>query len=284
MNAADSVILQSDIDKLMEWSRTWLLKFHPDKCVYMGIGYKNSPVIQKYLMDDHMLAVSDCEKDIGVHIDSNLQFDTHISKSINKANRIMGITRRTFHTLNKANFCNIFKALVRPHVEYGAPIWSPHLIKYKELVENVQRRATKFIPGMYDLSYPERLRILKLPTLAYRRIRGDMIQVYKMLCADPKEGGYDESLPNFLSIGSNHSYSLNKHPKYLPTLRWDKPIRKHCFSIRIRNIWNSLPTEVVMSKSVKSFEKALDNHWKDQPVLYDNFKADIDLKINRYRT
>ena len=77
MNAADSVILQSDIDKLMEWSRTWLLKFHPDKCVYMGIGYKNSPVIQKYLMDDHMLAVSDCEKDIGVHIDSNLQFDTH---------------------------------------------------------------------------------------------------------------------------------------------------------------------------------------------------------------
>ena len=80
-------------------------------------------------------------------------------------------------------------------MKYGAPIWNPHSVKLKEQLENVQRRATKYIPGFYDLTYPERLKKLKLPTLAYRRTRGDMIQVYKML-----NGGYDTSLESLLKI------------------------------------------------------------------------------------
>ena len=280
----DSKTLQIDIDALMEWSNKWLLKFHPDKCVYMGIGYKNSEVIEKYHMGDHSLKISKCEKDIGVHIDSKLEFDVHISKAINKANMMLGISRRTFQALDKTKFGFIFKGIVRPHLEYGAPVWSPHLIKYKTLIENVQRRATKFIPGLYDTPYPERLRILKLPTLAYRRIRGDMIQVYKIMCAKPKEGGYDGTLPNFLTSERSCKYNLKKkNPKNLQILRWKEPIRKFCFSLRTRNIWNSLPEEVVNSKSVKSFEIALDRHWQDQPLMFDDYKADIDLRIKKYR-
>ena len=58
--------------------------------------------------------------------------------------------------------------------------WSPQKIKHIEMIENVQRRCTRQLPYLKDLSYPERLKKLKLPTLAYRRIRGDMIETYKI--------------------------------------------------------------------------------------------------------
>ena len=59
-------------------------------------------------------------------------------------------------------------------------IWSPFKLKYIDALENVQRRATRQLPGMSDLSYPDRLKRLNLPTLAYRRVRGDMIQCFKI--------------------------------------------------------------------------------------------------------
>jgi hypothetical protein len=69
-------------------------------------------------------------------------------------------------------------AYVRPHHEYANPVWNPYLKKHIDTIENIQRRATKLIPGFSDLSYEDRLRRLKLPSLSYRRSRGDMIEVY----------------------------------------------------------------------------------------------------------
>ena len=182
----DKVILQRDIDKMVEWSETWLLRFHPDKCVYMSIGNPNKFIIplswfgEPYNMNGQPLKYSECEKDLGIHVDHDLKFDEHINSKINTANRIMGIVKRTFDILEPTTFCDIFKGLIRPHLEYVAPMWSPHTAKQKEIIEGVQRRATKVVPGLGHLSYPERLRALKLPTLAYRRARGH-ITVFKML-------------------------------------------------------------------------------------------------------
>ncbi len=75
--------------------------------------------------------------------------------------------------------------MVRPHLEYGCCIWSPRLKKDIEIVERVQQRATKLVPGLRNIPYHERLIKLGLPTLSYRRLRFDMIQVFKLLC------GYD---------------------------------------------------------------------------------------------
>ena len=76
-------------------------------------------------------------------------------------------------------FLNLFKSIVRPHIEYANPIWSPLYKKDKIIIENVQRRATKLVASCKSLSYPERLR--KFPSLEYRRESADMIQVYKIL-------------------------------------------------------------------------------------------------------
>ena len=81
----------------------------------------------------------------------------------------MGLIRRTFS----------YTSFVRPHLEYANPVWSPHFRKHIKMLENVQIRATKQIDGMQKIEYTERLQKLDLPTLAYRRKRGDMIQVWK---------------------------------------------------------------------------------------------------------
>ena len=75
----------------------------------------------------------------------------------------------------------LYKSLVRPHLEYCTAAWSPHYVKDKELLEHIQRRFTRMIPALNGLSYSERLKALKLWTLEERRIRADLIEVYKML-------------------------------------------------------------------------------------------------------
>ena len=262
----DIQILQTDVNNLLKWSDTWLLKFHPDKCVSMSIGSK---VCNKYCMGDHILDISHCEKDLGIHIDDQLNFENHVTQAVNKANKIMAIARKTFDYMDAQTFRYIFKGLVRPHLEYGAPLWSPHTVKTKELIENVQRRATKTVPGLADLSYENRLKILGMPTLAYRRVRGDMIQVYKIL-----NGGYDSSLPPILT---KNTIGLRGNDDKLFVKRGNKNIRKYFFTHRVANIWNSLPNHVVKAKDTKGFEAALDKHWENQDLLYD-FKSEIVTK------
>ena len=119
-------------------------------------------------------------------------------------------------------------------------MWSPHLNKYKDQLENVQRRATKLVPGLSQLSYPERLKKLKLPTLAYRRARGDMIQVYKLLTEN--KDGYDKSLPSLFTYSNT---GLRGHSKKLFLPRANKNIRKYSFTHRIISLWNNLPENVI---------------------------------------
>ena len=81
--------------------------------------------------------------------------------------------------LDKHNFNLFYKSLVRPHFEYGNVVWSPFFKSDIALIENVQRRATRYVPDINKLEYQERLEALNLPTLQHRRFRADMIETYK---------------------------------------------------------------------------------------------------------
>ena len=110
-----------------------------------------------------------------------ISFENHMATKISKANQMVGLIRRNFAFLNADLFRRPFIAFLRPHLEYAHPVWSPHLKKHIKNIERVQRRATKLIDGFKNLEYQERLLRLNLPTLAFRRLRGDMIEVYKHL-------------------------------------------------------------------------------------------------------
>ena len=113
----DVEALQADLNNMLDWSKESLLRFHPDKCVCMRIG-KSPPNMDveacPYSMEGKQLERSEEEKDLGVVIDTNLNFDKHISSKINKANSIAGLIRRSFEYLDAPMFKMLFTALVRP--------------------------------------------------------------------------------------------------------------------------------------------------------------------------
>ena len=187
------------------------------------------------------------EKDLGVLIDDCLTFTSHIHNAINKAQSVLGAMRRSFTFLDKQMFLILYKSLVRPHLEYANAVWAPHHQKYINLLERVQRRATRMVPSLKDLPYADRLKQLKLPSLCYRRRRGDMIQLYKII------HGLDRLDPSIFferssySVTRGHNFKLSKKHCRLD-------IRKYCFSQRTVNYWNALPSCVVNSESVNQFK------------------------------
>ena len=130
-----------------------MLTFHPDKCKILHLG---KPLEEqfKYTLHDgtirHELGYASGEKDIGVIIDPNLEFDKHLYFKVSKANSTMAVIRRSFQKLDEDTFVPLYKALVRTHLDYACCIWSPYNQKYKDTLENVQRRATKQINGMSE--------------------------------------------------------------------------------------------------------------------------------------
>ena len=268
----DREVLQRDLDKLNTWSDNWLLRFHPDKCKVMYIGRRRDSE-QQYKLRETTLQQADEEKDIGVIIDKDLTFDQHISEKVNKANSMFALLRRTFRYMDTETFVPLYKTLVRTHLDFASAVWSPYKQKHIEQIESVQRRATKQLPGLKGLSYSERLRKLKLPTLSYRRTRGDMIEVYKILT-----GKYDKDATHCLKLWKDmaHRASDRGHSMKLFPQRARTELRKNTFAIITVQSWNSLPPHVVTAPSLNAFKNRLDKHWSNQPIMYDDYKSKLD--------
>ena len=150
-----------------------------------------------------------------------------------------------------------------PHstfLEYGNLIWGPFGKLDMKKVERVQRRATRLVQSVRHLPYSERLRLLKLPSLYYRRQRGDMIAVYQML-----HGGMAVPVEKFLTRSTTSR--TRGHEWKLCKPRSRTFIRRHSFGSRVVNPWNGLPQEVVSATSVTQFKARLDAHWAD--IMYD---------------
>ena len=151
----------------------------------------------------------------------------------------------------------LYKSLVRPTLEYGNPIWGPYYVLDQQAVERVQRRATRMIQPLRDLPYHTRLHQLKLPSLTYRRRRGDMIIIYQIT-----HHLLNIPFPTFFTPSSyistrGHNYKLLKsHFRCCP--------RQSFFSVRSINDWNSLPANIVNATSLNQFKNLLDEHWTNE--------------------
>ena len=116
-NKQDETILQKDLDALQTWSDKWLLNFHPDKCKVLTVGKRTLQTSYKLKSRGtiHELDLVHDMKDLGVTVDENLSFETHIQDKVNKANRTTGMIRRAFISLDEEMFLCLFKAFVRPN-------------------------------------------------------------------------------------------------------------------------------------------------------------------------
>ena len=131
--------------------------------------------------------------------------------------------------MDESSFILLYKSMVCPHLEYANSVWCPHKLGDIKEIEKVQKRETKLVIHLKKISYTNR----HLPTLKYRRLPGDMIEVFKMT-----HNIYDPDVSLKLdNLGC--STRGNKHKLFNCTFCHD--LRKYYFSARIINIWNSLP-------------------------------------------
>ena len=249
--------LQNDLARIKGWADKWMMQFNVEKCKVMHLGDSNPRV--SYYMGGSELAVSAMERDLGVIVDEKLEFDKHIKTVVNKANRMLGLIKIGFNCLDEEIFMNLYPVLVRPLLEYCVQVWSPYKQKYIDLIEGVQRRATRLVPSLKNLSYEDRLRKLKLTTLVERRFRGDMIETYKIVT------GKERIDPStfFTFARERGDQSLARGYKLYKT-RGCKKKRRNAFSLRVVNPWNKLSRNEVNAPKTSSFKANFDKNELDR--------------------
>ena len=247
----DKQHLQNDLDRLVKWSEKWQMLFNFGKCKCLHTGHRNLNV--NYKMGDTVLGTTVKEKDLGVTISADMKVSEQCGIAASKGNQILGLIRRNITYKGKKLIIPLYKAIVRPHLEYCIQAWRPYRKKDIDTLERIQRRATKMIPELRDLSYEERLKECGLTTLETRRLRGDQIEVFKIL------NGYE-------NIDRNMFFSLKKdsrtrgHEVKLVKDQCRLDIRKHSFSQRTINEWNKLSTDCVTASSVNMFKNKVDTY------------------------
>ena len=259
----------------------------------MHMDFNSNPK-NKYILHNTVLNESNTERDLGVLINNALNWDDNIKAAISKANQILAWVARNVITRDKSVMVSIYKSLIRPHLEYCAQIWSP-VAEHGNWgtileIESVQRRFTRMIEGLGMDSYSQRLESIHLTTLAERRLRGDLIETFKIVNNIVAYGSsvfrISRSGYNLVSkqYDSNNSKINKLYRSFLPN--------------RVQTYWNKLPTHVKNSTSVEQFKVHLElykkqsindingNFWEVSNIVLDKIEGKNYLKNkelhNRY--
>ena len=202
-----------------------------------------------YLLNGQYLPSTTEEKDLGVWTTNNYSWHLNIDNYFNKARSTMAWIKRVIINKDRGVMLQLYKTLVRPLLEYCVQLWSPtpRHGNWGQIfqLEDVQRDFTRQINGLGQLSYRDRIEILQLTTLLERRVRGDLIETYKIYSG---VANYGQDLFRFSRNGYNILYPVGKR----------SPKQADFLNTRVIEYWNKLPDYVKDSSTVDQFKSRIE--------------------------
>ncbi|XP_020914958.1 uncharacterized protein LOC110252470 [Exaiptasia diaphana] len=269
-SVSSSASLQADLDSLHDWSIDHGMAFNYKKCKVLHMSKRKSRrgPLHSYKLDAKELTSVLETSDLGLSVTNQLSWVSHIEEMCAKGNRVLGLVKRVCGR----DLCDVqtrqllYSALVRPVLEYASCVWSPYTIKHRALIENIQRRATKFILNYppREISYRDRLVQLKLLPLEFRRDINDLVLLFKH-----RLGLVNTNFNDFFSPVCSSYNTRNSDPGNLRLLSSHRQnyYTKSYFPRTIR-LWNSLPHHIKHSPSVSAFKSQLSVLYLDKLNTY----------------
>ena len=189
--------IQENISALYEWSVKWGMTFNPAKCVHMEVG-REIPSFTLQL--NGTIPQSNSVKYLGVHIENNFKWHEHISIITKKANKALGLIRRTLFNTNCRTKLIAYNAVVRPILEYACQVWSPYNKSSIDMLETIQRRAIRWIFRLGQLdSVTECMESNNISTLEVRRQELDQNFIKRL-----EFGLYDLDINDYVSFNQTY--------------------------------------------------------------------------------
>ena len=256
----DASNLQKDLDSLQDWERKWKMEFNPDKCEVLRITLKKNIIPARYSIHGKQLQIVNKAKYLGVTLDSSLSFNDHISNICKKANATRAFVHRNTKHCPQHVKVAAYNTLVRPTLEYCAPIWDPYKECHIDQIQAIQRRAARSVMRDWTVGAPHEpprptrgsptlmQKQLKWTPLAERRARSKIILFYKII-----KNHVDISTSILQKNNRNTRHNQNQ---YFVIQTRISPYRYSFFPSTIL-MWNKLPTAVVCAPSVDALRSQL---------------------------
>ena len=254
---SDSLQLQEDLNRLAQWSSTWSLPFNDSKCCTLTVSPRRhkSQTSHRYQLFNTPLCMQTEQNDLGIIVRSDLKWRAHQQSAISKAYKVLGLLRRTFTSVGCPQAKKVlYVSIVRPKLLYCSPIWRPYILSDIRALENVQRRATKFILSRSDINY--RLRLLHLRLLPLMMV----LEIYDILffIKSLKEPSDHFDITRYVTFSSGLTrLATGRKLRHLPVS--SNSTRNFYFN-RLPRLWNSMPI-IDIEQSIPVIKRKLYQHF-----------------------
>ena len=249
----DSKQLQLDLQALEQWEKEWLMSFNASKCSLIRICPKaNDTKETNYMLHGQTLALEEASKYLGVTLTSNLSWNKHVENVAAKGNRTLGFVKRNLRECTKPVKAASYTTLVRPVLEYASTIWDPTTDHNIKILDQVQKRAARFVTNDYTTRTPGCVTRMQgelgWDTLQKRRLDSRLSMLYRIdhQLVDVKKETY---------LQSGDSRTRGSHKFYQE--RITSEVYRNSFFPRTVRDWNRLPHTVTAAETLEEFRGSL---------------------------
>ena len=265
---SDPIQLQKDIETIYEWARKVNMEFNGDKfeCIkfrsHQSLRDESGQEFTYVNEEGKDIEEKDQLKDLGVQLSNDLSFSKHIDKIVSTCKKTTGWIMRTFRTRNEYTMKVLWNAMIQSRLDYCSQLWSPSLQSEINKIEDLQRKFTKKIEGMDDMSYQERLKKLKMYSQERRRDRYQIIYIWKI-----SQGLIGGHKLEFKGEGTRMGRRCEVAEIVRSAPAAVKRARENSLSVKGAKMFNLLPADIrnINSDKVQNFKNKLDEFLRNVP-------------------